>query len=428
MNQVELFVYNLVKTNPRLKMRIRNLYQRACDLVPVKRLESVYEIEVREGFFYGFHDKCPWSADNRMLLAHRFGNIPLRMPLPEDTIELGYFSGPDYREFRAVGVTRAWNWHQGAMLQWLGSSSNIVFNDFDGSKHVARIVGPKGDLLAVLPLPVAAISPDGSKALSYSFARLRGCPAAYAYANGFDPELDNLVPSKHGLHVMDIASGEAELMFTLADVANIQPELSMAGAFHYFTHCQFSPSGKRLKFFHRWTQQRNRLWTRMISCDPDGDDLYIFPTSGVVSHVAWRDDQYVLAYAGTKEFGDKYYLFRDRTGKFSIVGQESFNSDGHPSFSKDGRWILTDSYPDRFRLRYLILYDTEKKKRYDLARLYSPRKYVGVEFEVQLACDLHPRWNRDSTMICFDSAHTGDRSLCMMTLGDLNRIGEPLSL
>lgn len=421
MNKLELFIYNLVKNNPRLKRRIRDVYQRVCDLVPVKRTESAYLIETREDFFFGFHDKCPWSVDNRMLLAHHF-TVPLRMPKSNDIVGVGYFSGPNYRDFKSVGTTRAWNWHQGSMLQWLGTSSNIVFNDYDGKEHVARIVNASGELLQILQLPVAAVSPEGDKALSYNFSRLSNCPYGYGYANGIDPEQESLVPSKHGLYLIDIPSGKTHLIFTVADIAKIQREPSMAGAFHYFTHCQFSPSGERFVFFHRWMQHNNRQWTRMLSCDLKGKNIFIFPTSGMVSHVAWQDNENILAYARTERYGDKYYLFRDRTEGFSIIGEDSFNSDGHPSFSKDRRWIITDSYPDRFRVRYLILYDTKNKKRYNLAKLYSPPKYVGAKFEDLLMCDLHPRWNRDGTMVCFDSAHTGKRALCTIFLGNLNKV------
>ncbi len=111
MNKAELFVYKLVKKNPRLKRRIRDVYQRMCDLVPANRFASVYELEVRGGFFFGFHEKCPWSADNLMLLAHRV-TVPLRMPKSDEMIDVGYFSGTDFKEFRMVGTTRAWNWHQ----------------------------------------------------------------------------------------------------------------------------------------------------------------------------------------------------------------------------------------------------------------------------------------------------------------------------
>jgi hypothetical protein len=420
MNKLELFFYNLVKNNPRLKRRIRDAYQGVFDLVPVKRTESVYPIEVREGFFFGFHDNCPWSPDNQLLLAHRI-NHSLRMPRADDAIEVGYFYGPNYRDFRAMGTTRTWNWHQGSMLQWVGNFQKIIFNDFDGEKHIAKIVNTDGKLFKELSFPVAAVSPDGKDALSFNFARLRNSPHGYSYANGEDPEEGKLIPAKTGISLIDIPSGKVKLLFTVSDIARIKPEPSMNGAFHYLSHCQFSPSGQRFVFSHRWLKNNNRERTRRVSSDLTGRDIFVFPTSEMASHTAWQDKENILIYARTQKYGDKYYLFKDKTNQFSIIGEESFNSDGHPCFSKDGRWILTDTYPDRFRIRYLILYDLKNRKRYNIAKLYSPREYVGKKFEDILMCDLHPRWNRNNTMICFDSAHTGKRSLCTITVGDLNK-------
>lgn len=426
MNKLEAFVYNQIKTRPYLKDDVRDIYQRLLDIVPVKRTASAYEITIRENFFFGFHDKCPWSGDGTMLLAHHF-DIPLRMPKTDDMVTVGYFHGPEYKTFTPIGITRSWTWHQGAMLQWIGESRNIVFNDFNGQQHVARIVDEQGKAVSTLPLPVAAVSADGRLALSYSFARLRGTPYGYAYANGKDEEADRLIPTTGGLHLVDIFSGKAERLFTVADIAAYQPTPSMQGAFHYFSHCQFSPSGRRFKFFHRWTRTDGSNGTRMFSSDLEGKNIFLFPTAEMVSHVAWHDDTHVVAFARTDEYGDKYYRFRDMSGDFSIIGAKDFNSDGHPTFSKDGRWMLTDTYPDRFRRRFLILYDMERQKRYCLAMLFSPRQYTGNLIVGLMRCDLHPRWNRDNTMICFDSAHTGKRSLCTISLGSLvQNGGEPL--
>lgn len=128
MNRIELFFYNLVKKNPRLKRRIRDAYQRVFDFLPQKRTKSAYRVEVYEGFFFGFHDKCPWSLDNRFLLGHRF-NIPLRMPGPQDSVDVGYFSGGNYEKFNFLGKSRAWSWHQGAQLNgWVvqTTSSSMI--------------------------------------------------------------------------------------------------------------------------------------------------------------------------------------------------------------------------------------------------------------------------------------------------------------
>lgn len=417
MNTFEKFVYNLVKSNPRLKMRVRDAYQAICDFIPVRRNYTHYPISIREGYFFGFHDKSPWSFDDKYLLAHH-ELIPLRMPTKIDKLEVGYFDGPDCMVFHKIGETTAWNWHQGAQLQWIGNSHEIAFNDFDGEKHVTRVVNLNGDVQRTLPLPISAVSRDGKMALSYSFARLRGSPHGYAYYNGVDPEEGTLIPSESGLSIMNTDTGDHTNLFSVADLAAIEPEPSMQGAFHYFSHAQFSPDGSRFKFFHRWTIDDNSQVTRMITADIDGSNVHIINTSGMVSHVAWRDNSSLVAYARRSEFGDAYYEFTDNTNDAKIIGPKQFSSDGHPAFGPDKRWMLTDTYADRFRRRFLSLFDMDKNERYDIAMFYSPQKFAGVSIADHLQCDFHPRWDRSGEQICFDSAHTGTRSLCTLKLGN----------
>jgi hypothetical protein len=418
LNRVELAVYNLVKRNPRVKMGIRNAYQRICDVVPVKSAVTPYSIHVREGYFFGFHDKCPWSQNNAMLLANQC-DIPPRMPRSDDCVTVGYFTGEDFRDFHPIAQTNAWNWQQGCMLQWIGGTNFFIFNDFDGASHVARIYDSAGKLTRTLPVPIAALSPSGDYALSYSFERCHVYSPGYGYAKGCDPEKEVQKPIGHRLKLVDLTSGQVKDLFCVKDIAALQPDVSMEGAFHYLTHCQFAPSNRRFVFFHRWIKDFNFLRTRMISCDLGGRDLFVFPTDGMVSHVAWRDDGHILAYARVKEKGDRYVLFEDKTGGYTVVGESCFNSDGHPSFSPNRRWILTDTYPDRFRVSTLILYDTQTDRRFDLAKLRSPREFASPNLESTWPCDLHPRWDRSGTSICFDSAHTGRRALCTIRLGDL---------
>jgi len=357
-----------------------------------------------------------------MLLANRF-DIPLRMPHSDDRLTVGYFTGEDHGVFKPISETRAWNWQQGCMLQWVGGTDNFIFNDFDGSSHLAKIYDVFGNLKKTLPVPIGAVSPDGQWGLSYSFERCNVYSPGYGYTNGTDPEIRMERPVTQGLQVVNLASCEVRHLFSVKEIAALQPDSSMDGAFHYLTHCQFAPSSHRFVFFHRWIKDFNYLRTRMISCDLNGKEPFVFPTAGMVSHVAWRDDGHVLAYARIKEKGDRYVLFEDGNRDFAVIGENHFSSDGHPSFSPDRRWILTDTYPDRFRISYLILYDTKTDRRFNLARLKSPRMFASPTFEKNWQCDLHPRWNRTGTTVCFDSAHTGRRALCTMRVGDLGEEG-----
>ncbi len=134
--------------------------------------------------------------------------------------------------------------------------------------------------------------------------------------------------------------------------------------------------------------------------------------------MAWQDESHLLAYCRVPKDGDRYVLFDDRdVDNYSIIGASAFDSDGHPSFAAGGRWFVTDSYPDRFRVSRLMIYDCASQKRYVLARLRSTRRFASLSPYKHWACDLHPRWNRHKTAVCFDSAHTGERALCTMDLG-----------
>lgn len=78
--------------------------------------------------------------------------------------------------------------------------------------------------------------------------------------------------------------------------------------------------------------------------------------------------------------------------------------------------MLTDTYPNRFRVCNVLLFDMTKSQSTTLASLKSPRYFAAPSFEKNWHCDLHPRWNRNATAVCFDAAHTGVRSLCTMNV------------
>jgi hypothetical protein len=415
MNKIESVIYNFIKYNPRLKNAVRDVYQALFYLIPVPREKSGYPVTVREGYFFGFHDKNPWSYDNKYLLAHNYHRLQNKVPKVGDRIDIGFFKGENFSSFQKITSTSCYNWQQGSMLQWMGKTGRFIVNDAGGEDNVARIFDIEGKDAGVLPKAIAAVDPDGNKALSYNFARLqRHYYPGYGYVHGCDPEIEAEAPSSHGISIIDIQKNSAAKLFSIRDIASVHPEKSMSRAFHFLTHCLFSPSGQRFLFLHRWVKDDNFIFTRMFSCDVNGQNLHLFPTHNMVSHIAWQDDSHVLAYSRSTDDKDAYILFRDMSDEFRLIGTTDFNSDGHPSFpGNSSGWFVTDTYPDRFQISYLVLYNILKEKRFDLGSFRQPYLYRG-----EVRCDLHPRWNNNGTMICFDSAHTGKRSLCTMIIGD----------
>ena len=104
-----------------------------------------------------------------------------------------------------------------------------------------------------------------------------------------------------------------------------------------------------------------------------------------------------------------------------------YNDDGHPSFSPDGRYVITDTYPDGRNYRKLLLYDWEKEESTVLEKLYSlpDKKYLETTKTVgdyknwgssPFRVDLHPRWDRKGEKVCFDSIHEGKRGVYIFEL------------
>lgn len=410
MNKLERIVYDYVKRNPKLKNLIRDSYQRILSVVPKKKKDSQYRILEREGFFFGFHDKVPWSGDHTKLLAHRF-ELENRDIHKEDEVEVGYFSGKDYQEFKSLGKTNAWNWQQGAMLQWVGDSNEILYNDWNGKKNHGKIIDQEGNLIKELEGAVGALDPSGSYGLSYSFERLNIGMYGYGYANENDPWKNEKIPGNSGLTLIDINENEEKMLFSIEDMAYFKPEASMENAYHFFTHCLFSPGGERFLFLHRWYHEGRRMHSRMISCDLEGKNRHIFPTNDMVSHITWVKEDKVFAYCGHPETGDGYYLFEDQGGSPEKLGSGLYHADGHPQHSLANDKIVTDTYPNRFRIQELSIYDYTTNEKDVVAKLKAP-----IAFKEVVRCDLHPRWNRHGTMLCFDSAHTGKRALCTLEL------------
>jgi hypothetical protein len=422
-NALEKRVYDLVKRHPRVKHFLRDAYQSLCDLIPVRAAESAYPITARTGYFFGFHDKCPFSADNARLAAGHF-DIPLRMPTREDPLQVGYFDGDNWETFHPIAETRSWNWHQGCQLQWRGARGEIVFNDFINGRSGARIVDVDTGADRAIGQGISTVSPDGRWAAGYTFGRVERCMPGYGYPGADGPGLDHPAPDDDGLYAVDLESGEATRVVTIAQVAAIEPEATMDGATHFVSHAIISPDGARVVFLHRWTRGHvRRRWSRMYTCDRDGGNLFRFPTREMVSHLGWRDPNHVLAWCRLPDGTDSYVLFTDGDdATYERVGAGHFNSDGHPSYRPGGRWIVTDTYPDAFRRNTLIVFDTETGRRYDLARLKAPKRFATIDPYEHWQCDLHPRWDRSGRVVCFDSTFQGERALCTI---DLGTTGEP---
>lgn len=365
--------------------------------------------------FFGYYDKTPWNASGRYLLAHESA-FNDRAPREADCVGIGVVDLTAGGGFKRVTDGHAWNWQQGAMLQWHPAQPEHLFvhNDCRNGRFVGIVRDVAQGEVAVFDRPIYAILPDGRTAFSVDFSRLAVHRPGYGYAGGRDPCADDPRPAADGIWRIDLQTGRSDLMLSLAELAALDPKPSMDGAWHYVNHIQPSRGGARIAFFHVWHKDAKHWEVRLYTCKPDGSDLTCLLDTGFVSHYDWRDDDTILVWANRPSEPPRFLMIsherktcRVSAPAFEVFGGAELREDGHCTFSPDGHWVLNDTYPDAYDKRTLMLVRTADARRQDIARLRSPK----AQWWGEIRCDLHPRWSRDGKQVCIDSVHDGSRQI-----------------
>ncbi len=359
--------------------------------------------------FFGYYDKHPWDATGRYLLAMEIGFYG-RQPKPGEPLTVGMVDLKDGDKYIPLDTTLAWCWQQGTMLQWLGTAPDreAVYNSVEDGRYVSIVRDVHGGKTRRLPRPVCAASRDGRQAVSLDFDRVNRLRPGYGYVAIPEKYKDNPAPAEAGIYWMDLKTGENKLIVSLEWAAKNRRDERFDGGVHWFNHLEFNPSGTRFSFLHRWrSPNKKNWWTRFYTASPNGSDIRLLSDTGMFSHYDWRDDNTILAWTRTKEKGGHFYLIDDRTGRHEAVGEGVLKQDGHCSWSPDREWILNDTYPDRNHMQTLMLYHPADDRRIDIGRFYMPPELRGKPYR----CDLHPRWSRDGTQVCIDSAHAPTRQV-----------------
>ena len=415
-------IASLLSAFPRLKRLCKKFYRRINYVIysgawgrsEAGHSAEVLHFEKGKAHFFGYYGKNQINRNGLVLLcAADFQN---RMPDPKDRLRLLCGKANQKNSFHEIATTQAWNWQQGCMLQWLCNYSGevVVFNDHRDKKFVSILLDTRTQAETVFDLPVYAVSAGNDFALSLNFSRLYHLNRAYGYCNDTAYELIHRTPADDGVWFLDFKTGNYKLILSLAQLASFRTKPSMARAFHKVNHIEISPDHNRFMVLHRWIV-KSRRYSRLITANIDGTDLYVLADDDMVSHCAWRNENQILAWTRKPGTGDRFYLFHDKSEVFNIFGEDLLRQDGHPSFSPDGKYLLTDTYPDKQSLRTLIIYDIEKNKRIVVGRYFSP-----LQFDGDIRCDLHPRWSIDGNFITFDSCHQHKRNAYIINMAKID--------
>lgn len=421
---------------------------RSESFVLARWVRVVFSTPPDHSHFFGYYYHSPLSADGRHLLAHRV-HFEGRNVEASDHAEVGYFDLQD-GSWRVLGTTRAINWQQGAMLQWLGPDfqSRAIYNDQEGERFVARVADVASGSRRTLPHAIYAVHPSGRSALGVRFERHYFC-RAYHYEGVRDDRWNVAIHPEDGIVAIDLEAGDARLLLRTADIATFDPTSAMMGASHWLEHLIWNRSGTRFGFLHRYGNNTS-FATRVFTVDADGTRLFSLPghTDYSFTHMGWRDDSTFVNYAVKSQplakayasvvgstnplkavvmwaframkriipsdFVDRrreqsgYALVRDREKVEELLSTGLLRRDGHPSWTRDGRYMLTDTYADEAGYRHLLLYDAATDRLHSAGRFFSPFNNCSYR------CDLHPRFSHDERWIIIDTAHTGRHQMLVL--------------
>ena len=119
---------------------------------------------------------------------------------------------------------------------------------------------------------------------------------------------------------------------------------------------------------------------------------------------------------------ERYYkVYEEEFGKYIFIqnyDNKLFNIDGHPSFTDDGRYMITDSYPDSDGNQRLMVFDSQTLKGIIIAKLAAPLSGNPA------SCDLHPKLSYGAKYVAVDTAYLGKhhmaRSIALLGMCVIN--------
>lgn len=420
MNKIEEIVYHALYSHPKLKLAVRNLYQGIFDLMPRKADFFNGNHQVKEGYFFGFHDVTPFSADETKVLACKLA-YDLRMPKAGEGIDVGYldFMNGKFADFHKIGETFAWNYHKGCRLQWL-DDKEVIFNNAVDGKIVSTIVDLELKSSRFLPFPIdtAFFSEKEQIATSFSYERLQVCMPGYGYPYSDESYLNEKAPAETGLYLMDLNTGDRKLIVSVKILMEKFGREDADKYYHYVTHTEFSKDGRYISFLYRRMEDGgdiNKRVTMMVVYDRTNDELILLPTQVSGSHYVWNNKNQIIASCIID--GKSCHVLYDMkdVNDYRIVRPDVLNQDGHQTFITDEIFI-TDTYPDKWRQAQLYKVDMVKNDVQKILSVNSPKKFQCKTVYNYIDCDLHPRVSPSGNYVCCDTVLTGKRGLLIMNL------------
>ncbi len=363
-------------------------------------------------YFFGYYDLPATDLEDRHL-CHR---VPFmdRLPTAEDVAELGYVQDG---VFTLIDTTTAWNFQQGALLQFHPTKPNTVcYNAYRDGRFctVTREIG--SDTAQYTDMPAAAISADGKWGLSVNFGRIYDFRPGYGYAGCRDKWAEVDVPAEDGIFLTDMEKGNSSLLLSYTQMAAVAD--MGEGRKLLVNHINFSPDFNHyVMLFRNFCAPGERMWrTSLLVGDLKGN-LRALLVNGMASHYRWINERELIifcAVAGKRGL----YCFDTETGESReyelSIWQETGAADIHCNLLPNGKYVIGDGYP-REGYRHLLAYNRETGESRDLFGALAVIPPV-----IDIRCDLHVRFSADGRWLTFDTTQNRCRQIARLPSDVLN--------
>lgn len=357
-------------------------------------------------YFFGYYDMRA-AVDGKKHLCHR---VPFfdRLPTADDIAQVGYVEDGKFTQF---GETSAWNFQQGAMLQYHPYSADTVYYNIINDGNFCTVThNYVTEEKKYTDHATACVSPDGKWGLSVNFGRIYAFRPGYGYAGFVDEVCHINAPIDDGIFLTDMQSGKSKLLINYK-------ELSTKSGFSsdekiLINHITFNKTSDRYVALVRNFPISGKMWsTSMVVGDLKGNINTVLPNT-YVSHYNWYSGEEILAHC--KVCG-KTGLFKINVikGEYTEYSLPYFalggNPDIHCNYSPDGKYIIGDGYP-KDGYRHLVAYSLKTGKSVTLLKARTVIPAVG-----DIRCDLHARFIFGGEYISFDTTHNGKREIALIS-------------
>lgn len=392
---------------------------------PGRTAYPVTIVTPEDGFYiHTFFDVRPWSPSGNCLACLK---LPFqdRLPGPEDAATVCIIDLQE-QTITEVGETKGWGMQVGAHVCW-GSDNLLYYNDKEGCDVFAVEYNVATGEKRRMAGPIYFMAPDGSYFLSPSLSLINASQNGYGATmpEGCDCFPPVGAPDDEGLWRIDVKTNTKRLLFSLKQAYELLPDKKpFEGSRFTFFHTKINVRQDRVMQVVRCLFDDGRPQKKFIvTMAPDGTDAAIaLPYELWLEgshHPDWHPDgRSILMNIQLNEL--RFCEFGSKGGSFKIVAPQA-RGGGHPSYRRDGRYLVTDAYTgepcvnDKHEVPIRLI-DARSGEEEAICRIWT---LGGTPIPSELRCDPHPVWSEDGRYVCFNGTPEGNRQLLIADLSGL---------